>query len=271
MEQKEKKVLTAYEKAAENENIDPRCIPQALAEAPPIGQEIQYPDYPETDHDNWNILFERQMQYLPGRVCDEYLEGTKILGMTPDRLPALKVLSANLKKATGWEVARIPGLILARNFFELLEKRQFPSTDYIRGKEELDYTPAPDMFHDIFGHMPMLTNPNFADFYQKFGKAALNASDEQNVALERLHWFTVEFGLIKKPEGMRIYGAGIISSKNEVTHALSDKVEVVDFDTGKIAEQEYEVWHLQPKLFAIESFEQLEEGFDVWCKKEGLL
>ena len=162
-------------------------------------------------------------------------------------------------------------MIHEQNFFELLRKKVFPSTDYIRGKEELDYTPAPDLFHDIFGHMPLLTNSNFASFYQKFGEAALNAKGNDRTKLETFHWFTVEFGLIKNKEGMRIYGAGILSSLQEVQHALSDKVKVIDFDPEKIVVQEYDVWHLQPILFAIDSFEQLEKGFDDWCKKNGLL
>jgi phenylalanine-4-hydroxylase len=153
----------------------------------------------------------------------------------------------------------------------MLRRKVFPSTDYIRGKNELDYTPAPDCFHDMFGHMPLLTNQNFASFYQMVGEAALEAKGETRKELETLHWFTVEFGLIKKPEGMRIYGAGIISSKEEVKHALSDNVKVIPFDPERVVKQEYDVWHLQPILFAIESFEQLEDGFRSWTKEQGLI
>lgn len=262
--------LTAYEKAA-NEGVDPRCIPQRLTEKPPVADEIVYPAYPDEDHETWKMLYNRQMEFLPGRVCSEYLEGITLMNFNSERIPPLKALSSALYNATGWRVARVPGLIHEQDFFELLRERIFPSTDYIRGKHEIDYTPAPDMFHDIFGHMPLLTEKNFANFYQKFGEAALKARSEQHILLERFHWFTVEFGLIRKPEGMRIYGAGIISSFNEVQHALSDKVKVIDFDPEKIVHQEYEVWHLQPILFAINSFEELEAGFDEWTKKQGLL
>ena len=162
-------------------------------------------------------------------------------------------------------------MIHEENFFDLLRQRIFPSTDYIRGKDELDYTPAPDCFHDMFGHMPLLTDENFANFYQKFGKAALNAKGMDRKYLETFHWFTVEFGLIKQTEGMRIYGAGIISSLQEVKHALSDEVEVREFIPEKMILQEYDVWHLQPILFAIESFQHLEEGFDRWAKSRKLL
>jgi phenylalanine-4-hydroxylase len=118
--------------------------------------------------------------------------------------------------------------------------------------------------------MPLLTNKSFASFYQKYGEAALKAEGENRTKLETLHWFTVEFGLIKNPEGMRIYGAGILSSHQEVQHSLSDSVEVIDFDPERIVMQAYDVWHLQPILFAIESFEQLEAGFNDWTKKVGL-
>ena len=262
--------LSAYEKAAA-EGIDPRCIPQRLEGPVPEDQDIIYPDYPQSDHDIWKFLFERQMKYLPGRVCEEYLAGSEKLNFTPDKIPALKDLSTAFNKATGWKIARVPGLIHEQDFFAMLKRKVFPSTDYIRGKDELDYTPAPDCFHDMFGHMPLLTDPNFASFYQIFGEAAFHAEGEDRKMLEAFHWFTVEFGLIRKPEGMRIYGAGIVSSLGEVQHALSDEVEVVNFDPEIMVKQNYDVWHLQPKLFAVESFEQLEEGFGKWTKSRGLL
>jgi phenylalanine-4-hydroxylase len=266
----EKEFKSAYEKAAE-EGIDPRCIPQRLTGPVPVDDQIKYPDYPDSDHENWKFLYNRQMKYLPGRVCREYLEGVDILNFTNDKIPALKDLSAVFKKTTGWRIARVPGLIHEQNFFEMLREKIFPSTDYIRGKEELDYTPAPDCFHDMFGHMPLLTNSSFASFYEMFGEAALNAKGEDRKFLETFHWFTVEFGLIRQMEGMRIYGAGIISSKEEVRHALSDEVEIKDFAPDKLVQQDYDVWHLQPVLFAINSFEHLEEGFKEWTKKRGLL
>jgi phenylalanine-4-hydroxylase len=269
-QKKDSSGLSAYEKAAE-EGIDPRCIPQRLEGPVPEHDEIAYPDYPDSDQETWKYLYDRQMKYLPNRACKEYMDGTELLNLSPDKIPYLKELSNVFNKTTGWKVARVPGLIHSQNFFELLRRRVFPSTDYIRGKEELDYTPAPDLFHDIFGHMPLLTNKSFASFYQKFGEAALNATGDNSVKLETLHWFTVEFGLIRNPEGLRIYGAGVLSSNKEVQHSLSDQVEVRPFEPEKLVEQEYDVWHLQPILFAIDSFEQLESGFDNWCRKEGLL
>ncbi|WP_304130367.1 phenylalanine 4-monooxygenase [Ignavibacterium album] len=267
---KAEKILSAYEKAAQ-EGIDPRCIPQKLKGPVPIHDEIVYPEYTEEEQSNWKFLYNRQMSFLPGRACDEYIDGAKALNLSSDRIPHLKEISHVFNETTGWKVARVPGLIDVEDFFGLISKRIFPSTDYIRTKEELDYTPAPDLFHDIFGHMPLLTNTNFASFYQQFGIASLNATGIDRKYLETLHWFTVEFGLIKKPEGMRIYGAGILSSLGEVQHALSNDVEVREFDPDKIVVQEYDVWHLQPVLFAIESFEQLEDGFKSWTKRKKLL
>jgi phenylalanine-4-hydroxylase len=268
--QKEVKIISAYEKAAED-GIDPRCIPQRLDKPVPEHNEIVYPVYTDEEQLNWKFLYERQVQFLPGRACDEYLEGTKKLNFTSEKIPYLNELSNIFYQTTGWKVARVPGLIHEQNFFELLRRKVFPSTDYIRKKNELDYTPAPDLFHDIFGHMPLLTNKSFASFYQMFGEAALNAEGINRKYLETFHWFTVEFGLIKNPAGMRIYGAGILSSLNEVQNALSKDVQVKEFIPENIVLQEYDVWHLQPILFAIESFEQLELGFKDWTKKVGLL
>ncbi|CAN5587812.1 phenylalanine 4-monooxygenase [soil metagenome] len=262
--------LSAYEKAGAEE-LDPRCIPQSLDGPPPVGDEIPYPAYSEEDHENWRFLFKRQMAMLPGRAGEAFMEGVDILGMTPDKLPGLAELSRNMDQATGWKLARIPGLLHERDFFDLLSRRLFPSTDYIRGKEELDYTPAPDCFHDMFGHMPMLTEPAFADFYQLFGQAALRAEGQDRVSLERFHWFTVEFGLVEQPDGMRIFGAGILSSKNEVQHALSDQVTKYPFDPHRITNQDYDVWHLQDVLFVLKSFDQLVEGFRGWAMSRGLI
>jgi phenylalanine-4-hydroxylase len=263
---------SAFEKAAESEeDVDPRTIPQSLDERPPIGDEIEYPDYDEERHEIWGTLVERQTEQLPGRACDAYEKGLEVLNITPERIPPLADLSARLEDATGWQVARIPGLLHEKDFFNLLANRHFPSTDYVRDWDELDYTPAPDCFHDIFGHMPMLTQPEFADFYQLFGQAALKAEGAERPALEAFHWFTVEFGLLEEPEGTRLFGAGIVSSNEEVTHALSDQVEKLPFDPDTLVETDYEVYNLQDKLFVMDSFEQLVDGFRDWTQERDLL
>ena len=263
---------SAFEKAAEEgEDVDPRTIPESLDGTPPIGDEITYPDYEEERHEIWGALVERQMEQLPGRACDAYERGLDVLNITPNRIPPLAELSGRLEEATGWKVARIPGLLHEKDFFNLLSNRHFPSTDYVRDWDELDYTPAPDCFHDIFGHMPMLTQPEFADFYQLFGKAALKAEGADRPALEAFHWFTVEFGLLEEEAGTRIFGAGIVSSNEEVTHALSDKVEKHPFDPERIVNTDYEVYNLQDELFVMDSFEQLVDGFRQWTHERGLL
>ena len=264
---------SAFEKAqAEADgDVDPRTIPQKLDGMPPIGQEIEYPDYPDEDHETWQMLVERQMEQLPERACDAYLRGQDVLKLEADRIPSLANLSRRLHEATGWRVAKVPGLIHEKNFFKLLSDRIFPSTNYVRGREELDYTPAPDCFHDIFGHMPMLTQPDFADFYQLFGQAALNGEGAVRPKLEAFHWFTVEFGLIKEHGANRIFGAGIVSSNEEVTHALSEEVTTKPFDPDVLVDTSYEVYHLQDTLFVMDSFEQLLDGFKRWTRAHGLL
>jgi len=264
---------SAFEKAQEEagEDVDPRTIPQKLEEDPPIGEEIPYPDYSEEDNETWRILVERQMDQLPGRACTAYMQGANKLQIESDRIPSLANLSKRLYDATGWKVANVPGLIHEKDFFELLSDRIFPSTNYVRGRDELDYTPAPDCFHDIFGHMPMLTQPEFADFYQLFGQAALNSEGAVRPKLEAFHWFTVEFGLLMEDDEERIFGAGIVSSNEEVTHALGDEVEKVPFDPDTLVNTDYEVYNLQDKLFVMDSFEQLLEGFKSWTRKHDLL
>jgi phenylalanine-4-hydroxylase len=188
-----------------------------------------------------------------------------------ERIPALREVSRVLERTTGWTVARVPGLLHEEDFFGSLACRVFPSTDYIRPRHEMDYTPAPDLFHDVFGHTPMITNQAFADFYQRLGAAAISARGKDRRLLERFYWFTVEFGLIRAGDGLRIYGNGILSSCAEVHHSLTDAVVKLDFDPDRIVEQEYDVWHLQPVLFVIDSFEQLATEFDAWAKRRELL
>ncbi len=263
--------LSAYEKATQDGALDPRCIPQHLDGPPPIGDDIQYPNYSEDEHQIWQFLYARQCALLPNRACHDFLQGIALLGLRSDKIPALAEVSRQLERTTGWRVARIPGLLHERDFFNLLAQRIFPSTDYIRGRHELNYTPAPDLFHDVFGHLPMLTNPDFADFYQLFGKAALYAQGQDRISLERLHWFTVEFGLVYEENAVRIFGSGALSSCEEVEHALSDKVTVYPFDVERIIHQDYDVWHLQDVLFVLDSFEQLKTSFMQWTHERGLL
>ncbi|MBI3885427.1 MAG: phenylalanine 4-monooxygenase [Opitutae bacterium] len=251
---------------------DPRCIPHKLTGPLPVGAECPYPAYTANEQDVWKTLYARMETLLPGRAADEFLVGLKALDLERDRIPSLASVSAKLQQATGWQVCRTPGLLDARDFFTYLSQRVFPSTDYIRGRSELDYTPAPDCFHDIFGHTPMIVHPRFADFYQKIGQAALACKDAATEeGLTRIYWFTVEFGLIKNPGGLRIYGNGIISSSGETQHSLTDKVKKIAYAPETLAAQAYDIWHFQDPLFVIESFDQLETEFVRWAKERSLL
>jgi phenylalanine-4-hydroxylase len=181
-------------------------------------------------------------------------------------------VSRRLQRATGWRIARTPGLLDAHDFFSHLARRIFPCTDYIRGRNELDYTPAPDCFHDIFGHTPMIMHPRFADFYQKIGQAALACREAGlEEGLTRIYWFTVEFGLIRNAGGLRIYGNGIISSRGETRHSLTDKVSRRPMVPEIVAAQPYDIWHFQDVLFTIDSFDQLEREFTRWARDHHLL
>jgi phenylalanine-4-hydroxylase len=251
---------------------DPRCIPQKLTAPLPVGEACVYPSYSDEEHDVWRTLYAHMAQLLPGRAADEFLTGLAALGLNPETIPSLAAVSRQLSRATGWQIARTPGLLDAHDFFSYLARRIFPCTDYIRDRFELDYTPAPDCFHDIFGHTPMIMHPRFADFYQKIGQAALACRDPRlEEGLTRLYWFTVEFGLVQNPGGLRIYGNGIISSSGETLHSLTDQVEKRPFVPEQTARQPYDIWHFQDVLWVVESFDQLEREFVRWAKSHGLL
>jgi phenylalanine-4-hydroxylase len=251
---------------------DPRCVPIKLTRAIPVGDGIDYPPYTEEAHDVWRTLYARQEKLLAGRAADEFLAGLEALELDRKKIPALRDVSRRLFEETGWQIARTPGLLDAHDFFSHLARRIFPCTDYIRGRHELDYTPAPDCFHDIFGHTPMIVHERFADFYQRIGQAALACRDPAvEEALTRIYWFTVEFGLIRNRGGLRIYGNGIISSSGETQHSLTEQVRKVEFTPERLAAQAYDIWHFQDTLFVIESFDQLQNEFERWARERGLV
>jgi phenylalanine-4-hydroxylase len=257
----------AHPESSTPDGADPRCVPIKLSGPIPIGDEIAYPHYTPEEHAIWHQLIERQLRLLPGRAAEEFLSGLETLGLEHVRIPALAAISRRLQAATGWQIARTPGLLDAHDFFSHLARRIFPCTDYIRSRSELDYTPAPDCFHDIFGHTPMIVHPQFADFYQRVGEAALRCrTPELEEALTRIYWFTVEFGLVKNRGGLRIYGNGIISSYGETQHSLTAAVKKVPFDPEVAAATPYDIWHFQETLFVIDSFEHLAKAFDGWVK-----
>jgi phenylalanine-4-hydroxylase len=178
--------------------------------------------YTPEDHAIWRVLFERQQRTLKGHVCQEYLDGLAALGIGPEGVPDFARMNQRLRRLTGWEVVAVPGLIPSRPFFQMLANRQFPAGTFIRSREQLDYLEEPDIFHDVFGHVPLLTNPAYADYMNEYGRIGLVAVETKGVRfLARLNWYTIEFGLIRKPEGIRIYGAGIVSSFGEARYVVS--------------------------------------------------
>jgi phenylalanine-4-hydroxylase len=215
-----------------------------------------------TDEENaiWHDLITRQRRVIQDRACQDYLDGLDALNLPDDRVPQLSEVSSVLKKTTGWEVAWVPALIPFSTFFELLANKKFPCATFIRSREEFDYLQEPDIFHEIFGHTPLLTNPYFADFTEHYGRLGLAASKEDRVFLARMYWFTVEFGLIQRPEGLRIYGGGILSSPGETIYALdSDKPERQPFDLMNVLRTPYRIDIMQPIYFVIEEMRQLYE------------
>ncbi|PMR72610.1 phenylalanine 4-monooxygenase [Billgrantia endophytica] len=214
-----------------------------------------------SDQDNatWQTLMQRQLGMMEGRVCQEYLDGLERLALPEDRVPQLADIDRVLKATTGWQTAQVPALIPFDTFFALLASRRFPVATFIRTPEELDYLKEPDIFHEIFGHCPMLTNPAFAEFTATYGRLGLAASPRERVYLARLYWMTVEFGLVDTPEGRRIYGGGIISSPRETLHALSDTPIHVPFDPVEALRTPYRIDILQPLYYVLDDLSSLHD------------
>ncbi len=217
--------------------------------------------YTTIDHNVWAQLFERQRKLLVGRASDEFLQAQDAMGMTPDAIPKFAELNNILQKATGWTLVGVEGLLPELTFFEHLAHRRFPVTWWIRKPEQLDYLAEPDLFHDLFGHVPLLMNPVFADYMAAYGRGGVKAHGigaEALVNLTRLYWYTVEFGLIQQADGLRIYGSGIVSSTGESIHSLeSDAPNRIGFDLERIMRTRYRIDSYQKTYFVIDSFEQL--------------
>lgn len=206
----------------------------------------------------WKTLYERQIKLIEHRACGEFIEGLHKLELTADAIPQLPDVSKRLMEQTGWSVAPVKALISFKEFFELLSRRQFPAATFIRIPEHIDYLKEPDIFHEIFGHCPLLTNKAFAEFTKKVGDLGLSMTKEERVLLARLYWFTVEFGLINTKQGVRIYGGGILSSKGESIYALeSDIPHRQAFDLMTVLRTAYRYDEMQKNYFIIDSFESL--------------
>jgi phenylalanine-4-hydroxylase len=216
--------------------------------------------YTSADHAVWRTLFERQSQILPGRACDEFLDGLKNLNLVADEIPDFERASDQLQKLTGWRTVAVPSLVPDDIFFDHLANRRFPVGQFIRRPDQLDYIEEPDVFHDFFGHVPMLAHPVFANYMEAYGKGGQRALAEfgklENLA--RLYWYTVEFGLIEKPEGLRIYGSGIVSSRAESIYAVeSPSPNRIHFDLERVMRTDYRIDDFQESYFVIGSFDEL--------------
>jgi phenylalanine-4-hydroxylase len=210
------------------------------------------------ENEIWQQLYKRQVALLPGRACEQYMQGLDLLKLSQDLIPQLKDIDEVLMRETGWKTAEVPALINFTDFFTLLANKQFPVATFIRNKEDFDYLQEPDVFHEIFGHCPLLTNPAFANFTHTYGKLGLAANKEDRGYLARLYWFTVEFGLLKTADGLRIYGCGILSSPGETHYALESEIPFrYDLKPIDVLRTPYRIDIMQPLYFLLEDFDNL--------------
>lgn len=217
--------------------------------------------YTPQEHAVWKTLFERQSKLLPGRACDEFVRGMQDLPIGPDQIPNFEQLSETLSQRTGWQIVAVPGLVPDDVFFEHLAHRRFPAGHFIRKPHELDYLEEPDVFHDVFGHVPMLMNPAIADYIQAYGEGGLRAKRLGVLEkLARVYWYTVEFGLVKQPDGLGVYGAGIASSATETVFSVEDdSPNRVAFDLERVMRTNYRIDDFQETYFVLDNLNDLLE------------
>jgi len=218
--------------------------------------------YTPEEHGIWSTLYERQMKVLKGRAAPEHFRGLELLNLNEGGIPDFRRVNEKLEKLTGWTVVTVPGLIPEKDFYEHLANRRFVSGRFIRDGEKLDYLPEPDIFHDVFGHVPLLTQPVFADYMQAYGEGGLRSLEFDAIKhMARLYWYTVEFGLINTPEGRRIYGAGIVSSRAESIFCLEARSpNRIHFDLERIMRTDYRYDDFQQTYFVIDSYDELMEA-----------
>ena len=223
--------------------------------------EQPWDQYSAEDHATWATLFRRQNELLQGRACREFVDNQRRFGMSAEAIPRFDELNEVLARATGWQLVGVEGLLPELTFFDHLANRRFPVTWWIRRPDQIDYLAEPDLFHDLFGHVPLLLNPMFADYMQAYGAGGVRAhgiSAEALANLTRLYWYTVEFGLIRQDDELRIYGAGIVSSKGESIHCLESAApNRIGFDLERIMRTRYRIDTYQKTYFVIDGFEQL--------------
>ncbi|HLZ78476.1 MAG TPA: phenylalanine 4-monooxygenase [Sphingomonas sp.] len=233
------------------------CPPEGAAADWTIPQD--WAAYTAEDHETWDILFARQSKQLPGRAANAFLRGLDVLKLSKPGIPDFEELSERLMKATGWQVVAVPGLVPDDVFFDHLANRRFVAGNFIRRRDQLDYLQEPDVFHDVFGHVPMLADPVFADYMQAYGEGGsrslgFGALDK----LARLYWYTVEFGLVREDGGIKLFGSGIVSSHGESVFALDDpSPNRVRFNLERVMRTRYRIDDYQQVYFVIDSFEDL--------------
>lgn len=229
------------------------------------GMQQEYEKYTPEDNSVWKILYDRQIAILNSVASKDYLKGIDDIGFKADKIPDFREVNSILGKSTGWEIMVVPGIIAEGEFFSLLAQKKFPATTWLRKMSELDYLPEPDMFHDVFGHMPLLTNGLFCEFFHAMGTMGNKYYDNDKIIsmLGRIYWFTIEFGLINDEGKKKIYGAGIISSHGETKFSLSETPAHLPFDAAVIMNTPFENDHIQDKYFVIDSFKQLYDSIEV--------
>jgi len=220
-------------------------------------------NYNRTENQTWQILSQRQNRIIENRASVEYLHGLNILQLPTDRIAQIPEVNSVLQDVTGWQLEPVAAVIPFGEFFNLLSQRKFPAATFIRRAEDIDYLQEPDIFHEIYGHCPMLTDPVFADFVQAYGVLGCRASPRERVYLARLFWFSVEFGLINTEQGIRAYGAGILSSHGETVYALEDtSPERKPWDVMTVLRTPYRIDIMQPVYYQIESYQQLYQAME---------
>ncbi len=237
------------------------CESAAAPERPDWTVDQGWGRYTAAEHAVWKTLFERQTQLLPGLACDAFVQGMKNLPLSANEIPDFVALSQVLMQHTGWQVVAVPGLVPDAVFFDHLAHRRFPAGNFIRKAHQLDYLEEPDVFHDVFGHVPMLMNPVMADFIEAYGHAGLRAQRLGKLTeLARVYWYTMEFGLVRQAEGLRIYGAGIASSFAESRFAIqSDSPNRIGFELERVMRTHYRIDDFQESYFVLDELQDLLE------------
>jgi phenylalanine-4-hydroxylase len=231
----------------------------------------QWDAYTPDDHLAWATMYQRRMATLATTASQVFLDGAQAIGLGAATVPRLEEINARLQPRTGWSAVPVGGFLPAPEFFASLAVRRFPTTITIRGMDSLDYTPAPDIFHDVFGHVPLHADPAFAQFLQRFGQLAAQAAREEHViAMTRLFWFTVEFGLVRERGATRIYGSGLISSSGDAAHALGDDCDRRPFSLDAVIAQDFAIDRLQEVLFVVERFDDLFVAMEAAGRRFGL-